>query len=91
MVLGQEYWRQWFPSDYLATLWDSAQNSWLEFWNSDLVRELTKSQTLKLFGLSALCGAVVPILIMVIWRIFSSRKNKKSELIFGWLCNIVYF
>jgi hypothetical protein len=79
MATGQGYWRQWLSSDYLATLWDSAHDNWLQFWNSNLGRELTKPHVLKLFGLSALLGAIAPVVIMIVWRVISARKNKKSK------------
>jgi len=77
---GQEYVRQWVSAsnDYLVWIWNTLVDNWLLFWNSDLFKELTKPHVLKLFGLSAALGILLPIIIMLGWRFLTRRNSQKS-------------
>lgn len=79
MVAGHEYLRRWIVSgcDYLGWIWDTIVDNWLLFWNSDIAKELTKPHVLKLFGLSAALGLILPIAIMMGWRFLTRPKEKE--------------
>lgn len=77
---GLDYIRHWLvDSQYLSTIWDTIEHNWQLFWNSELLKQLTKPDILRLFGISAFLGIIVPLLTMIGWRMFSRRGVEKNN------------
>lgn len=76
MTRGWDYIRHWlFDNEFMITIWDTCDHNWQLLWNSQFIKEVSKPEILRLFGISALLGIFIPPLMLITWRIFNRKKE----------------